>query len=1272
MKHPRLRKFLKWGSLGLLALVLILGISVWFLAGTQGGTEFLFTRLGAIMPGKLEVAEMKGPLRGPLDIQGLKYEREGFTAHVDRLHLEWRLRDLLSRQLDIQALHADGIRIITTPSEKEKERTPLPDVNLRFNIIVRDAKVRNMSFSSAKPEPGEKPFVIDSIDLETTAIQNNVRVDRLAVRSPTFNADVNGTVRPQGEYPVDLNVRWSLRLPDMQELGGQGKLSGTLEDLQVDQKLNAPFPVQASALLQDPLYDMRFDGRIRFSDANPRLLKVDLPDIPASGEVALKGSITDFTGIGTVEATLEQTGPVAADFQVTRDDAVWIVDRAAVALTGTPTRLTAEGRINTEGETPGFQGVAGWENLTWPLRGGAPVVASRRGTARIQGTAEQYDARVQADLAGLAGGKVPPGSWTIDGSGTQERFRFEELSGNLFGGRLTARGEVAWKPGVRWNATVRASGIDPGQLAEGFPGRLSLAARSQGRLEDAGPFGTVEISSIQGTLRGQPVQAVAGLRLAGSRHEITRLNATWSTAKLSAAGWVGDALDLRWTLDAPNLGIAVPQGAGAVTAQGRLSGPATTPRIQADARGADLRFGTQTISEVTAVADVNLAPGGTVVLDVTSRGIQSGERRVEELLLQGRGTRGNHTITASARNADGTLGLALAGGLTDPTKPTDWRGQIRQLDLRSEMTGDWSLTQPAPLAASTDAVQVQDFCWRSRGGQLCATGGWAKAGAWNVDSRVSDLSFDLFKTFLPPDLEITGQLNGTVQARGSGSVLASANVDLRPGPGEFRFPGQGGRTVAFRYEQGSVRAQAGAGGAGNATAHMTLVGIGTLDAQARLPRLARGVPLQGQPLSGRIDVQLNDIAFLEGFVPDLQSPKGALTAGYALAGTMGSPRLTGEARLANGSADVPRLGLELREIRLAAIGDGSGSLNLDVSARSGPGTLTMKGRTGLVPSKENPVQLAVNGQRFQAMDTEKIKVLVSPDLQVAYAGDLVRVTGDVVIPEADVEIKERGEKGPVKASEDVVFVNTTGEEPDARKDLQVATRVRLVLGRDVEVNLFGLEAKPTGSLLAVDEPGKVTRGVGELELKEGTFKAYGQDLTIERGRLVFAGPIDNPGVDIRAFRKADDGTVAGINAKGTARKPEVTLWSRPAMTESETLSYLLLGRPLNRAEPQEGDRLANAAMSLGIKGGNLLAKKLAARYGLEEARIESDDGSLEQASLVVGKYLSPRLYVGYGVGLFEAVNTFRIRYLINEKWNLQAESGEGTSADVLYTIERGK
>ncbi|HYG63808.1 MAG TPA: hypothetical protein VEL74_14605, partial [Thermoanaerobaculia bacterium] len=379
----RLRKILLWSSVGLLTLVLLLGLSVWFLAGTQGGTEFLFTRLGALMPGSLEVAELRGPLRGPLDIRGLKYEREGFSMNIERVQLEWRLRELADRQLDIQRLYADGVRIVTTPSEEQKERSALPDLNLRFNIIVRDARVRDLSFASSAAEPGEKPFVIDSIDLATTAMGGDVRVDSLAVRSPTFDADVNGKVRPQGDYPVDLNVRWALRLPDMAPLSGAGKLTGTLEDLQVSQSLREPFDVQADLRLIEPLYELRFAGTISAPRFNPRLIKPDLPDIPGEARITAEGTITNFTAKGNVRGTLPETGPVSADFQASRAGETgeqWLIQRADIALVGTPTRLTAQGTVTTgdTGEEVRFDGEASWRNLAWPLRGAQPMVVSRQ------------------------------------------------------------------------------------------------------------------------------------------------------------------------------------------------------------------------------------------------------------------------------------------------------------------------------------------------------------------------------------------------------------------------------------------------------------------------------------------------------------------------------------------------------------------------------------------------------------------------------------------------------------------------------------------------------------------------------------------------------------------------------------------------------------------------------------------------------------------------------------------------------------------------------
>ncbi len=1259
LNHPRLRRTLLWGSAVLVVFALLLGSAVWFLLGTQGGTEWLFTRLGAIVPGSLEVREIHGPLRGPLDIRGLVYKRDGLDMYVERVQLQWKMRDLLSRRVDIERLYADGIRIVPTPSKEKKESGPLPDINLGFNILLRDARVRDLKIGA-----GPDPFVIDRIDLVTTAIGSRFQIERFTVRAPLLDGDVTGRFQPQGDYPVDLQARWTVRLPDMAAFSGQGPLTGSLEKLRVVQDLAAPFPAHLDAVLTQPLSDLGFDGGLRFSGFNPRLIKADLPDIPASGEIRIAGQIEEFTSSGTVRGRAPEVGPAVVSYQVSRDGAAWRIAKADVSLPGTPTRLGAKGLITLRDKTFDFDGDASWQNLRWPLRGGPTLVASSRGTAKVSGNADDYKAEVQADLTQAPGGDILPGRWVVAGQGDSTHFRFAKLQGGLLGGRVGGTGEVAWAPQVRWTANLRADGIEPARLSPEFPGRLSFTASTRGRLEEGGPVGTVEIPRFAGVLRQQPVSGTAGLRMAGPRQEITRLDLRWGTVEASAQGQVAPAFNLAWNVTAPNLGIAVPRGGGAVIAQGRLSGPTKTPRIQVDAKGKEIRFGDTAIAQAALVADVSLAPGGTVSLDLRSTGLQSGENRLSELTVRGQGTRGSHTLTATAVAEEGRLDLALAGGLVGTTS---WKGQVSRLDLQSEPTGTWRLAGAAPLTASTEAVNLKDFCWVSGGARVCATGGWSKAGPWSVDSTIADFPLNTFKPFLPPDLQVTGDLNGTARARGTNTVVASVDVDLRPGPGELRFPGAEGRTVAFRYQEGVVQAVAGSGGPGRATAQITLADVGSIRADLRLPRLVGGVPFQSQPLSGRIDVALANLGFVEGFVPDLSRPAGALEGGYALSGTVGSPRFVGEARLRDGRADIPRFGLELRAIQLTATGDGSGALAIDGSVRSGPGTLTLKGRAGM-PSPETPVRLAIKGQRFQVSDTEEIRAVVSPDLTFIAQGDTAELTGDIVIPEADVEIKERKE-GPVTASKDVVFVNAEGDAEPVQKTA-VSARVRFILGKDIEVKAFGLDAEPTGSVLVVQRPGQVTRAFGEIEVEKGIFKAYGQDLTIERGRVIFAGPLANPAVDLRAYRKADDGTIAGIVAKGTIKKPEVTLWSNPTMTQTEQLSYLMLGRPLNRAQPQEGDRLANAATALGIRGGNLLAKKLAARFGLEEARIESD-GSLDTASLVVAKYLSPKLYVSFGMGLFQPVNTFRIRYLLSDKWTLQAESGEGTSADALYTIERG-
>ncbi|MGD9662652.1 MAG: translocation/assembly module TamB domain-containing protein, partial [Porticoccaceae bacterium] len=57
------------------------------------------------------------------------------------------------------------------------------------------------------------------------------------------------------------------------------------------------------------------------------------------------------------------------------------------------------------------------------------------------------------------------------------------------------------------------------------------------------------------------------------------------------------------------------------------------------------------------------------------------------------------------------------------------------------------------------------------------------------------------------------------------------------------------------------------------------------------------------------------------------------------------------------------------------------------------------------------------------------------------------------------------------------------------------------------------------------------------------------------------------------------------------------------------------------------------------------------------------------SSLVVGKYLSSKLFVSYIQNLFSPQGSFALQYQIGDKLGLKAESGETQSIDLLYRIE---
>jgi translocation and assembly module TamB len=194
---------------------------------------------------------------------------------------------------------------------------------------------------------------------------------------------------------------------------------------------------------------------------------------------------------------------------------------------------------------------------------------------------------------------------------------------------------------------------------------------------------------------------------------------------------------------------------------------------------------------------------------------------------------------------------------------------------------------------------------------------------------------------------------------------------------------------------------------------------------------------------------------------------------------------------------------------------------------------------------------------------------------------------------------------------------------------------------------------------------------------EGTYKKYGQDLTIKEGRLLFAGtPLDNPRlaiVAVREIKKGNDKIETGLQIAGSAKSPVVTVISDPNVGEADALSYLVTGRSLNDVGSASGgsqDALASATRSLEGAGAGLVAKRIGARLGLDEASVEENE-MIGGSALTIGEYLSPRLYLSYGVGLFEPGEVIALRYKLSDDVGVRVQRGsEETRAGVEYRIEK--
>ncbi len=243
--------------------------------------------------------------------------------------------------------------------------------------------------------------------------------------------------------------------------------------------------------------------------------------------------------------------------------------------------------------------------------------------------------------------------------------------------------------------------------------------------------------------------------------------------------------------------------------------------------------------------------------------------------------------------------------------------------------------------------------------------------------------------------------------------------------------------------------------------------------------------------------------------------------------------------------------------------------------------------------------------------------------------------------------------------------------PDARR---LTTEVTLTLnpGPDFQVRGHGLATRLEGSLELRHNTasGQALRLGGELRTVRGTYKAYGQQLSIDQGVLRFNGTYDNPALAILAIRPNLQQRV-GVQIGGTALSPVVRLYAEPDLADAEKLSWLVLGRSA-ASGGAESAMLQQAALALLGGNGKSLSAGLTEALGLDELSVHgaasNADGGTGNATFTLGKRLSRDFYVSYERSLTGTLGTLYVFYDLSRRVTVRAQTGEQSAIDLIFTV----
>jgi translocation and assembly module TamB len=1285
--HPprTTRRWFKRALIALLVLIFLLVLVLFagfhWLTRTPSGAEFALGQAQGALP-SLQWDAASGSLRDGLVLEGLSVEPGGASIRVQRVELATQLRLIGGLELTVERLAVQGADIVLPPSEPAADPATaitIPDLASPLPIVIEEltlADIRVLPPGSETPlleidELQLRAQIDQALALETLDLrlpQGELRASGEAGLASPHRLDLRITARPgvEGVPPHELELTLAGPLNDLAltlnsigpaDLNGTGRLRGLpdLETLALDLQGSISdwpgldYAVRDLSLILDgapedwtarlqasaegpgiPENTIRLEAGGGLEQARLESLRIETLDgvINARGQARWAAGLAAELSLGLEALDLTPLYPelpaqarLSGALDLSIEDRLIRLDSLTLRAPPTSLSLQGSGRYDPAQDDLALDLV--WQDFSWPpvTDQAEPLIASERGEVRLSGRLSDWRAELDALLEVP---DQPEAEIQAQLLGTGTGVRLERLTLDAASaGRARASGTIDWDPALRGTLAVELIEVDPGEFLSELPGQVS--ARIDIGIEGPDAF-ELAIDEMSGTLRGQPLAGGGRVAWQAAAPRAGRLELALGDNRLTLDSSDGE----RWTFDACGSALDQlwPGLSGVLVAEGSILPAAAELSATATLREAGLND--ITLRELDLNADLRWQEPtrADVVLTLNDLDLNPWERVDRlELTLEGRCRSHRFGLNFNAQRA--SLDLAGQGEWPECLRGGDqWDAAIERLFLGETLAGNWQLDEPLRLQVKPSGTRIESACLAAAGsnpGRLCLQGAQLAPADQPSSAALSLSNVPMDLVLLPLDLTVSlgSSLSGQLQTgwtldQGLDRLAGNLSLDagsIVPLGADRSLLGVDGVRLDLTPSNGGVLVELDA----------------RFEGSSRLSG-AIGIDDLRQPadstINGQLELDLPDIGVFNRAVVELDSIGGRIEGQMAIRGRLGAPQLEGQARLVDGSLVHAPLGLEVSDIQLGLTGSNL-QARLEGRMRSGEGELRIDG--GLRPDGDAwSWQLSTRGERFSLASVDWLTLAISPDLELQGQGARLQIDGDIAIDELRAGLPP-GRAAQVTASSDVIVLGET-EDTDETQALVMSGRLGIDLGDRASLSAAGLDTRLAGEVeLLWDENGAEPRSRGIILLPQGTFESYGQTLEIENGEIILSNqPITNPRLDIQAVREIfGDPQVerAGVSIRGNAQSPEIRLFTDPPTSEEKALAYVVTGADFDHA------------------GG--------------------------QGAVNVGLYLLPRLFVSYGIGLFENGNVLSGRYELSRRWGIRVVSGErDTGVDLSYAVDR--